>query len=451
VILRTKLHKVYIFLTTQTNKERMDIKANIIFSLKIITLAIGLLSTSGCAVFVSNNIPEAEFSERDVKDEAKVNLTYSVSVQNERDFSDWKTTEAHVSSIAQKYLQESGYFSNVKESRNPGTIHVDFSVTMNPSSNEMLCAFFAGYTLFIIPMWYTHDIELDSEVIVQGQKITSIFEREEVTHAWWLPLLPVGLFKNYMTADTKISRNYFQHLIVELEDKKILPFDSRAISMIPKVQPVPSKPHTGKAKAFGTGFFITPDGHMVTNYHVVKGANRVQVTVDSVKYDAQVVHMDKVNDLALLKVDGSFSYIPIDMTLAPLGREVFTTGFPNPTLMGNKVKYTEGTVSSHYGLKDSAIHYQISVPIQPGNSGGALIDKNTGKAVGVIVSKLSDLYALENSGSIPQNVNYAIKSAYLQAFIAGSPVKLNFSSNNHNVKNNIIENAADSTGMISLY
>lgn len=95
-----------------------------------------------------------------------------------------------------------------------------------------------------------------------------------------------------------------------------------------------------------------------------------------------------------------------------LGTEVFTIGFPQPELMGVEPKLSTGVISATSGIQDDTRTYQISVPVQAGNSGGPLID-NEGRVVGIVASKLNAAKVFEWTGDLPQNVNYAVKSTYL--------------------------------------
>jgi S1-C subfamily serine protease len=170
-------------------------------------------------------------------------------------------------------------------------------------------------------------------------------------------------------------------------------------------------------KSFGTGFFITADGWIVSNRHVVGDAQNVDVRIsDGTTHRAKVVKKDETFDLALLKVEAQ---APKCLPLAKagndlgLGRPVFTIGFPNPLLQGIEPKYTDGKVSATAGMGDDKNFYQVSVPVQPGNSGGALVDADTGSVVGVITLRLDNTA----DGRSAQNVSYAIKSTALHQFV----------------------------------
>lgn len=213
-------------------------------------------------------------------------------------------------------------------------------------------------------------------------------------------------------------------------------FDVAVQSGTPTKDVIATLPESEDLQASGSGFFITADGYLVTNFHVVKGAKKVKVKNASGVYSAEVVHVDRDNDLAILKVSGKSKPLPISKDDAQLGEAVFTIGFPNIEVQGTEPKYTDGKISSLTGIRDDPKNYQISVPVQPGNSGGPLVDMN-GNVVGVIVAKLNDLVALSSSGDLPQNVNYAIKDKYLNDFLGQFPeIQLN-SEDSANTTNTI--------------
>jgi len=179
-------------------------------------------------------------------------------------------------------------------------------------------------------------------------------------------------------------------------------------------------PDSDNLSVSGSGFFISADGYLITNNHVVRNARRVKVKTGAGVFLATVVRADKDIDLALLKVEGQFKPLGISTNDARLGDAVFTIGFPDIDLQGTQPKYTDGKISSLAGLMDDPNRYQISVQVQPGNSGGPLVD-STGNVQGVIVSRLDDFAALKSMGSLPQNVNYAIKGKILRDFVRQSP------------------------------
>ena len=168
-------------------------------------------------------------------------------------------------------------------------------------------------------------------------------------------------------------------------------------------------------------------------------------------YPATLVRDDPNNDLALLKINGSFPAIAFSSNRsAKMGQEVFTIGYPNPSLQGISAKFTKGTINSLTGFQNDIRLYQISIPVQPGNSGGALLDEN-GNVLGVIVAMLDAKTTFKITGSFPQNVNYAVKSLYAQAMIDTLPEvsgKLISVSKN---KSDAIENVKKSTVMVICY
>ena len=181
----------------------------------------------------------------------------------------------------------------------------------------------------------------------------------------------------------------------------------------PEINSVRYSQGEARQRATGTAFFISTNGFLISAEHVIGSRQKITVLFEGVRHPAAIVRRDSGNDLVLLKVEGTFPAIPIDEQARPrLGDSVFTIGYPNPDLQGNEPKYTSGDISSLNGLGDDFGSYQISVPIQPGNSGGPLVD-SYGNVIGVVVAKLDDGFAFSATGTLPQTVNYARKSQYL--------------------------------------
>ena len=197
---------------------------------------------------------------------------------------------------------------------------------------------------------------------------------------------------------------------------------ARASARRPKSSATPRAPESGEGTMVaGTGFYVTDDGYLVTCAHVVQGATSFHVKSPGGSIPAKLIKKDRTIDVALLKVDGAFRALPVaPAPRVQLGDAVFTIGFPNPVVQGVEPKLTRGEISSMAGIHDNPSYFQISVPVQPGNSGGALVDEN-GNVVGVIASRLDDAKTWEISGSLPQNVNYAVKGSLVRNFLNTVP------------------------------
>jgi len=101
---------------------------------------------------------------------------------------------------------------------------------------------------------------------------------------------------------------------------------------------------------------------------------------------------------------------------------VVAVGFPLHGLLASSANVATGTVSALAGIGDDIRYLQISAPVQPGNSGGPLLDMS-GNVVGVVVAKLDALRVAEATGDIPQNVNFAIKDAVARSFLEAKGVE----------------------------
>jgi S1-C subfamily serine protease len=178
-------------------------------------------------------------------------------------------------------------------------------------------------------------------------------------------------------------------------------------------------PAGGQFNEFGTAFAVNAPDTFLTARHVVAGATAIELRCgDGRTGPATVEHNDAGNDLAVLHSSvkaGAFLELAPEDSPA-LGDHVFTVGFPVWDILGTDPKYTEGVVSSLSGLGDSRNLLQITVPIQPGNSGGPLVDSH-GRVVGVIDSSAAVPYFYSRTGTVPQNVNYAVSSYYARPLV----------------------------------
>jgi S1-C subfamily serine protease len=178
----------------------------------------------------------------------------------------------------------------------------------------------------------------------------------------------------------------------------------------------------------GTGFLFNSKDYIVTNYHVVKGASSIEVKFpDGEVIKASVQAKDSQNDIAVLKLSKSPS-TPIpdlkfgDSSKVRPGDKVFTIGYPASSILGKNQKITDGIISSVTGINDDPTMFQITVPIQPGNSGGPLFNQK-GEVIGITTASLS-LNAIQSLGAVPQNVNYAIKSSFVNNLLTTIPKTL---------------------------
>lgn len=211
------------------------------------------------------------------------------------------------------------------------------------------------------------------------------------------------------------------------------------------VENLTEKARNGKTRYMcnGSGFFVTADGDVVTNHHVVDGAEEVVVLWQGTAYRMRVVASDKEHDLALLHPDEVKDDFSMDISFPGYSRPVFpplaigkhakcevgdtiyVVGYPQISVQGLEAKVTKGIVSSLSGFKGQSDNFQMDAAIQGGNSGGPVVDER-GDVIGVSVATLRG----------GQNVNYAIKMDVVDSFLAG------------HVKSKAPESAIDTKGMI---
>ena len=185
----------------------------------------------------------------------------------------------------------------------------------------------------------------------------------------------------------------------------------------------------------GTGFVIAPGGYLVTNNHVIE--DKTDYAVRDYKgrfYKATVIARDSDRDLVLLKVGGAFPSLRVASSESvSKGQHVLAVGYPQIAIQGNESKVTDGIISSFSGIKNDDNWFQISVPIQGGNSGGPLVTES-GVVIGVVAATANVARYYKMTGNLPQNVNYAIKSKVLLDFL----------------KFNNVQNVATSKGKTSI-
>ena len=167
----------------------------------------------------------------------------------------------------------------------------------------------------------------------------------------------------------------------------------------------------------GTGFYVTPRA-ILTNAHVVEGCTAVTTSLNKSPVVGKVIARDEENDLALIRAGEEGQKTAAFRGAAQLGEDIAAFGFPLSDQLASSGNFTRGNVTATAGLHDDSRHLQFSAPIQPGNSGGPLLDE-AGNVIGVIFSKLRDSRTADGSGDIDihQNVNFAIKTPIATRFL----------------------------------
>ena len=202
----------------------------------------------------------------------------------------------------------------------------------------------------------------------------------------------------------------------------------------------PIGPKTGGS---GTGFFVTADGYVVTNAHVVEGCTDPKVICGLAgPIVAQVLARDTANDLALLKVDFASDHVATLRTGVRIGEQVAAFGYPLQGSLSIGGNFTSGNVSALAGFKNDSRHIQISAPIQPGNSGGPVVDEN-GNVVGVVVSVLGS-----HAKGAAQNVNFAIKVNVLTVFLDSYGVPYSTEASKHPLQGDELAEKAQSIAVL---
>ncbi len=181
-----------------------------------------------------------------------------------------------------------------------------------------------------------------------------------------------------------------------------------------------------KLSRTGSGFIVSANGALLTNHHVVNGCSILKIRDSSkIEYNVTVVATDARNDLALLQTATAVS-LPVAIfrtnTSVESGESVVALGYPLAGVLASEANVSFGYVSATAGLADDTSKLQISAPVQPGNSGGPLLDQS-GNLIGVVVAKLDAIKVAKAIGDIPQNINFAVKGEIAQVFLKAHKVR----------------------------
>jgi S1-C subfamily serine protease len=205
------------------------------------------------------------------------------------------------------------------------------------------------------------------------------------------------------------QQNYYQALKRDIDEIR----EQNASLIKEREKEEEDMPALRQANTSATAFLLSAEGYVVTTYHAVENARSMQLVQyreqDTIQLDAALVHFDKTLDLALLKIEDT-AFQPNEYDLKSLrliagtidlGEEVFTLAYPREDLV-----YGVGAVSAHTGYEGDTLAYEISIPVNPGNSGSPLFD-GAGRLVGVITGKHTQ----------SEGAAFAVKSTYLWQFL----------------------------------
>ena len=203
--------------------------------------------------------------------------------------------------------------------------------------------------------------------------------------------------------------------------------------------------------ASGTGFAINEQGVIITNSHVVDGCEAVKVHHKGEIYTSILIAKDAINDLAIIKADFKpnhfFTLKERDPSILD---EIVVAGYPFGMQISSNVKVTKGIVSSLAGIDNNYSQIQIDAAIQPGNSGGPIIDLD-GNLVGVAVSKLDLMTIVENYGVVPEDTNFGIKSNVVKNLLLGNSINFDSSKVYRANKMDLVEKINESTFFLSCW
>jgi S1-C subfamily serine protease len=174
----------------------------------------------------------------------------------------------------------------------------------------------------------------------------------------------------------------------------------------------------------GTGFVVDTSGSVVTNYHVVQQCGSVSFLLNGGNSSpSTVIASDPMNDLALLRVESKYPNAAIfqDPDKLQAGDDIIVFGYPLLGQLSSTGNLTRGSVTALSGIRDDTRYFQMSAPIQLGNSGGPVLNQS-GRVTGIVTSKLNAARELKATGDISQNVNFALKAAVLRTFLDSNNV-----------------------------
>lgn len=172
----------------------------------------------------------------------------------------------------------------------------------------------------------------------------------------------------------------------------------------------------------GTAFFVSKTGHALTNYHVIDGCEEIRLQGSD--KPLKLMSSDKANDIALVTTNSDTTkYAPLVSNPSKIrqGDEIAVFGFPLNSLLSSGGNLTPGVISATTGIGNNTNQIQITAPIQPGSSGSPVLNLR-GEVIGIVAMKLSDTKMAKATGSVGQNVNFAVNAQTIKGFLESNNV-----------------------------
>ncbi len=239
-------------------------------------------------------------------------------------------------------------------------------------------------------------------------------------------VLPRDYMRAYLWANVAIARGVTSASLLMLRDDLEKRLSAEQLGSMQKQarewKPLAAaRPISGGAdtratptRGTGTGFFISANGHMLTNQHVIRGCRRITTEGHG---DATILTSDTKTDLAILKVERpADQWATVRIEPPRLGESVYVFGYPLQGVLSSGGNFTSGVVSALVGLRNDPTRLQVSAPIQPGNSGGPVMDQS-GRVLGVTVSTANTMRIANATGTLPQNLNFAVHGLFARALV----------------------------------
>ena len=231
---------------------------------------------------------------------------------------------------------------------------------------------------------------------------------------------------NFIKKNLK-NTNYFKHtkkIQNIIYAKKCNDVNNLKLAIVEGVQKTPpsnNKDDRNKnlgsivAASSGTGFFVSTNGHMVTNNHVIEGCDNVQAHYKGKIVDTDVLFVDRTNDLAIIKANIKPEKVfPVSNEDVSLLEDIIVAGYPLGKNISSSIKTFKGSVTALAGFGDNYSNFQIDASLSSGNSGGPIINQK-GNVVGVAVEKLVEVGV--------EGFNFGVKSSTLKTFASSNQIK----------------------------